>query len=101
MSAAQPLPMSPGAILWVGLDWVEWLGASTIASLVVTLPAGITKLDQEVVGTVSRARIQLDAAALTDVVQVLDVGFTVTTGDAKPLTDTRWFQIQPTHRVVS
>ena len=100
MSAAQPLPMSPGAILWVGIDWSRWLGSAGIASQVVSVPTGITELDEEVSGTVTRARVQLDPAAATDGSVTLEVAFSVTTNEAKPQTDTRYFVIRPQHRTV-
>lgn len=97
MSAAQPLPIAPGATLDISWDWSAWLAVDeTITSRTVTVGTGMTKVSDSVVTGVVTAMVTAPATSVVALDTQLAARCSITTSAGR--TDSRKFLLVLTDR---
>jgi hypothetical protein len=96
-TAAQPLPISPGATLDISWDWTAWLAAAeTIASRTVTADVPLTKNSDAVNGAVVTAFVTVPGLSGIAYGATLVARCSITTSAGR--TDSRRFEVVVTDR---
>ena len=96
-SAAQPLPIAPGATLDISWDWSAWLAASeTISARTVTVGTGLTKVSDSAAAGIVTAMVTAPATSVAALGTQLAARCSITTSAGR--TDSRRFLLVLTDR---